>query len=73
MNLINNAIDSMEERGGQLRIEIAKSTRDRVMVSISDTGTRISSADNIRKFMILFSPQNLLERVPVLDFPYATG
>lgn len=48
MNLINNAIDSMEERGGQLRIEIAKSTKDRVMVSISDTGTGIS-ADNIQK------------------------
>lgn len=48
MNLINNAIDAMEDNGGQLRIEIGKLSKDKAVVTISDTGEGIS-ADNIQK------------------------
>lgn len=48
MNLVNNALDAMDEKGGQLGIEISKSGRDMAKVRISDTGEGIS-ADNLQK------------------------
>jgi two-component system NtrC family sensor kinase len=48
MNLMNNALDAMEEKGGKLGIEISKSGRDMAKVRISDTGAGIS-ADNLQK------------------------
>lgn len=48
MNLIYNALDAMEIKGGQLGIEIGRTDKDMGYVRISDTGEGISS-DNIFK------------------------
>ncbi|MFC1884104.1 ATP-binding protein [Thermodesulfobacteriota bacterium] len=51
LNLINNALDAMEEKGGLIKIT-AKATEDSILIEVSDNGPGIP-AENISK---IFDP-----------------
>lgn len=61
VNLMQNAIDSVEEADGpERRIELAvRSLRGTVQVSVSDTGTGVSEAAAARMFTAFFTTRTL--------------
>lgn len=54
LNLINNALDAMEAKGGSLAIE-SRLEKDRIVVAISDTGAGIPEANLNRIFDPFFT------------------
>lgn len=54
LNLINNAIDSMEKAGGVLNVA-TRSQGDSIVVTIADTGTGIPTANRNRIFYPFFT------------------
>jgi two-component system NtrC family sensor kinase len=58
LNLINNALDAMETKGGSLTIE-SRLEKDRIVVEVSDTGTGIPEANLNRIFDPFFTTKTV--------------